>query len=246
MLAGGICVYRIPYVTAQPKMHCWQPTRMKRMNHPNNPFSSGWKVFFLIISVVFASFYWFLLYFPRFFHPRGPVSSARCTGCQVWTQMLRIPSSETIGGPGRLDACPLLGPPKRNMGNFAPRVAPKKANRKFPPNRAPPKGINKEINYFVRNCFWGMFFLKKLAWTQFWRPGTWKFGFLVENYVYSLIPSQIAEPGKTKKKTHAPRKPYEKHINMGFQSWRLSVLVCNPSTLKQFISWQSSPFELRR
>ena len=36
--------------------------------------------------------------------------------------------------------------------------------------------------------FWGTFFVKNLVWTPFLRPGTWKIGFLVENYVYSLIP----------------------------------------------------------
>ena len=36
--------------------------------------------------------------------------------------------------------------------------------------------------------FIGYVFLKNLVWTQFLHPRTWKFGFLVENYVYSLIP----------------------------------------------------------
>ena len=36
-----------------------------------------------------------------------------------------------------------------------------------------------------------------MVWAQFLRPGTWKFGFLVENYVYSLIPrSKLDNPGQ--------------------------------------------------
>ena len=64
----------------------------------------------------------------------------------------------------------------------------------------PKKGINKEYKDFSPNClnlFWGMLFLKNLVWTQFWHPGTWKFGFLVENYPYSVIPrSKLVNPGQ--------------------------------------------------
>ena len=42
---------------------------------------------------------------------------------------------------------------------------------------------------------------KNLVWTQFWSPGTWKFGFLVENYVYSLIPrNKLANQGQNTSK----------------------------------------------
>ena len=52
-------------------VQCCYPTRMKRTNHPDSPFSSwslgllGWNLLFFICSFVFASFYWILLYFAR-------------------------------------------------------------------------------------------------------------------------------------------------------------------------------------
>ena len=79
ILWHDICIYHHHII-----LQCWQPTRMKRMNHPNNPFSSwslglsGWMPFVPICSLVFASCCWFLLYFSRFFHPRGPVNTAYC------------------------------------------------------------------------------------------------------------------------------------------------------------------------
>ena len=74
--------FRMPYVafSKSPIEQTCQGTRMKRMNHPNNRFSSwslgllGWKWCFLICSKAFASFCCFFLYFPKFFHPGG--------GCQ--------------------------------------------------------------------------------------------------------------------------------------------------------------------
>ena len=41
----------------------------------------------------------------------------------------------------------------------------------------------------------GYVFLKNLVWTRELAPGTWKIGFLVENYPHSLIPrSKLANP----------------------------------------------------
>ena len=41
-------------------------------------------------------------------------------------------------------------------------------------------------------------FQKDLVWTQELAPGTWKIGFLVANFVYSLIPrSKLANPCQT-------------------------------------------------
>ena len=56
---------------------------------------------------------------------------------------------------------------------------------------------NNILKHICFQFFMGDVFLNNLVWTQFWRPGTWKFGFLVENYVYSLIPrSKLVFPGR--------------------------------------------------
>ena len=42
------------------------------------------------------------------------------------------------------------------------------------------------------NILSGTFFLKNLVWMKELHPGTSKIGFLVKNYVYSLIPRSVA------------------------------------------------------
>ena len=49
--------------------------------------------------------------------------------------------------------------------------------------------------------FIGYVFLKNLVWMQELASETWKIGFLVENYIYSLIPrSKLANPDQNTSK----------------------------------------------
>ena len=76
----------------------------------------------------------------------------------------------------------------------------------------PKKGWIRKLFVFLI-FFSGTFFLKNLVWTQFWRPGTWTFGFLVENYIYSLIPrSKLVSSGQNTAKLML----YAFSVNVGF------------------------------
>ena len=121
---------------------------MKRMNHPGNLFSSwslgfsGWKLLFLIFSYVFASSCWFLLYFPRFFHPGDPINPARL----VFRATQRVEEGEALCVAPMSRTGTVSWPQE---GNWAPH------HRGGTPVHlpgAPKKRTNRNIRILLPNC----------------------------------------------------------------------------------------------
>ena len=95
-------------------IQCWQPTRMKRMNHPNNPLSSwspgwlGWKLCFHIFSFVFACCccfvcHIFLVFFSLVTLTIGKNGSYQPPGAPETLQDLRIKPKTSVFEPDFLE-----------------------------------------------------------------------------------------------------------------------------------------------